>query len=103
MAEHKQEIVWSPESRADLDEIWDFYEEAAGAHTAENLLRRIYEGCQVLTELPLVGRPRSEIRPGLHSILIAPFMVFYQIGRDGVAEIMHVLHDRQDIEAAFDA
>lgn len=101
MDERKSPLLWSSEATADFDGIWDYYEHAAGAYTAEDVTRRIHHICAVLTENPFAGRPRDEIRPDLHSLSAFPFVVFYQIGSGGIPEIIRVLDGRQDIDSAF--
>jgi len=101
MEERRKRVIWSPESLVDLDDIWDFYEQVAGVHTAENMLRLIHEGCELLGEFPLGGRERRDVRMGLRSISVVPFVIFYQLGHDERPEIMHVLDGRQDVDAAF--
>jgi toxin ParE1/3/4 len=102
MGERSSKIIWSPEAIADLDDIWDFHEQAAGVRTAENMLRRIQEGCEFLREFPLGGRERRDVRSGLRSFSIVPFVIFYQLEHADRLEIMHVLDGRQDVDAAFD-
>jgi len=102
MVERSRKVTWSPEALADLDDIWNFHEQVAGARTAENMLRRIHDGCEFLREYPLGGRERHDVRPGLRSVSIVPFVIFYQLGHEDVLEIMHILDGRQDVDAAFE-
>ena len=39
MAEHKPEILWSPEALEDIDRPWDYYIHAAGRMAADKILR----------------------------------------------------------------
>ena len=100
MAGHKPSILWSPEARADLIRIWDYYVSVAGIHTAEDIVSEIGKVCSVLEQHPLAGRSRSEVRPGLRCAVANPHIVFYRI-KDGTAQIVRVLDERQDIDELF--
>jgi plasmid stabilization system protein ParE len=45
MVANRTPLIWSPEAIADLESIWDFYIDAAGQRTAENVVREIAETC----------------------------------------------------------
>ena len=101
MDAHDHRIIWSPEAIADLDGIWDYYEEIAGAQTAENVTKDIYRRCAILAEHPLSGRDRHSLRSGLQSLATAPFVIFYKIQSGSSSEIVRVLDGRRDIDAEF--
>jgi toxin ParE1/3/4 len=94
-------LIWSPEAIADLDSIWDFYIDAAGQRTAENIVREIAESCELIEAYPLAGRTRDEVRPGLRSVVCHRNIIFYRVRDDG-PEIVRVLDGRRDIAAIFD-
>jgi toxin ParE1/3/4 len=100
MADRRPPIVWSSNSRADLSEIWNYYARVAGRHTADKVTREIGEACRLLEDHPFAGRSRSEIRPGLRSVIVSPHVVFYQV-KNEVAEIVRVLDGRQDLDEVF--
>jgi toxin ParE1/3/4 len=97
MAEQRRVAVWSPESLAGRDEIWDYYVQIAGRNTAERIFRSIGEAIAVIEEDAFAGRPRNEIRPGLRSLAAAPYVIFYRIIND-IPEIVRILDGRRDIE-----
>ena len=99
MDERERSIIWSPEAVADLDGIWDYYEEVAGVQTAENVTQAIHHRCAILAEHPLSGRDRNALRPGLQSIVATRFVIFYKIGNGPRPEIVRVIDGRRDIEA----
>jgi plasmid stabilization system protein ParE len=37
----KPPVVWSPEARADLSTIWDYYSSTADPATADDIVRKI--------------------------------------------------------------
>lgn len=101
MKERKQSVTWSPEAIADLDAIWDYYAKVAGAQTAEKMVRLIHEVCTVVGEHTLIGRPRYEVLPTIHSFVVPPYVVFYHIREGDIPEIVRVLDERQDIDSTF--
>ena len=45
-------------------------------------------------------RALDEIMPGLRSVLVHPYTVFYRFN-DGTVEIVRILHERRDIARVF--
>jgi toxin ParE1/3/4 len=100
MAEDRRPVVWSPDARSDLAEIWDYYVTVASPHTADRIVREIGEACRLLEDHPLAGRARKEVRPGLRSIAAGPHVIFYRV-TENVAEIVRVLDGRRDLDEIF--
>ena len=100
MPENRRPVIWSPEARSDLEEIWSYYAQVAGRATADNIARNIGRACIMLEEHPLAGRARDELRRGLRSITVRPHVVFYRI-TDNDPEIVRVLDGRRDIDRIF--
>jgi toxin ParE1/3/4 len=101
MASPKRPVIWSLEARNDLRDIWTYYVEAAAPGSADNVVRKINEACWILQRHPYAGRPRTEVRPGLRSILANPYVVFYRLAQNEVAEIVRVIDGRRDIDEIF--
>jgi toxin ParE1/3/4 len=93
-------LIWSPEARADLEEIRTYYAEVAGRQTADNIARKIADACGVIADYPLAGRARDELRPGIRSFAVRPHVIFYRVVAD-TPEIVRVLDGRRDIDAIF--
>ncbi len=100
MADPRRPIVWSPDARADLSPIWNYYANVAGRQTADKIVGEMGEACRLLEDHPFAGRARDEVRPGLRSIAARPHVVFYRVNND-VAEIVRVLDGRRDIDEIF--
>jgi toxin ParE1/3/4 len=92
-------IVRRPRASADLSEIWEFIAEDNMAR-ADELIDRIDSKFRALAERPLMGRERYELAPGLRSLPIAPYVIFYEPVLDGVA-IVRVLHGARDVDSQF--
>jgi toxin ParE1/3/4 len=100
MVDPRRSIVWSPDARADLSEIWNYYAKVAGRRPADKIVQEIGEVCRLLEDHPFAGRTRDEVRPGLRSIAVRPHVVFYRVNRD-VAEVVRVLDGRRDLDEIF--
>jgi toxin ParE1/3/4 len=100
MADRRRAIIWSPQARVDLSEIWDYYAKVAGRQRADMIVREINDASRLIEEHPFAGRSRDEVRPGLRSISARPYVIFYRV-RDEVAEIVRILHGRRDLDEIF--
>lgn len=101
MADARRPLVWSPEARADLADIWSYYAQAAGRQTADNVIRGINDVCRLVEEHRYGGRARDEVRADLRSVVAGPHVVFYRVVADETAEIVRVLDGRRDIDELF--
>jgi len=93
-------IIRRPRASSDLSEIWEFIAED-NIERADEFIDHIDEKFRALAEQPLMGRERRELAPGLRSIAIPPYVIFYEPLGDGVA-IVRVLHGARDARAQFD-
>jgi toxin ParE1/3/4 len=93
-------IVRRPRASADLSEIWEFIAEDSMAR-ADEFIDRIDAKLQVLASQPLMGRERIDLAPGMRSVPVAPYVIFYQPVQDRI-EIVRVLHGVRDIGAQFE-
>jgi toxin ParE1/3/4 len=101
MAARKRPLIWSPEARADLSDIWNYYARVAARDTANDIVRQIAQTCQLLEDHPYSGRSRDEVGPGLRSLTANPYVVFYRVTKNDVAEIVRIIDGRRDIDEIF--
>jgi toxin ParE1/3/4 len=101
MARNLRQLEWAPKARRDLIDIWHYFADAASTDIADKLLRSIALASVRLSRHPMSGRPRADISSGLRSILAHPYVIVYRV-TDTSVEIARVLHERQDVIAAFD-
>jgi toxin ParE1/3/4 len=100
MPRKPRRVVWAPKSKNDLRDVWRYYERVASAEMADKLLREISQAGQRLADEALMWRARDEIVPGLRSVLVHPYTVFYRID-DSFVEVVRVLHQRRDLARVF--
>ena len=86
---------------SDLVEIW-LAIALDDLATADRHLRRLEEAITSLAHFPLIGPARDDIRPGMRSILRAPFLIFYSVDEDHRSvRIIRVVDARRDLVALF--
>ena len=100
MPKKRRRVIWSPKSKRDLRDIWRYYERVASEEIADSLLRELHGAGQRLAEQALMWRSRDEVMPGLRSVLVHPYTLFYRVV-DGSVEVVRVLHERRDFAAVF--
>jgi len=87
-------------ARRNLTEIWS-YIAVDNFEAANQLIDTVFERFESLAQMPLSGRARSEVRPGLRSTPVGNYVIFYRPLDEGI-EIVRVLHGARDIESSFD-
>jgi plasmid stabilization system protein ParE len=87
-------IVWSPESKKDLRQIWHYYSRVASPEVADRVVREIAAESERIGRYPIPGREHDEF-PGLRRLLIHPYTLFFRITGDA-AEVARVLHEQRD-------
>jgi toxin ParE1/3/4 len=93
-------LVWAPAAKNDLRDIWRYFVGVASPEIADRLLRDIQRASERVRQRPLAWRVRDEVMPGLRSILVHPYVVFYRLSGETV-EIVRVLHQRRNLAKAF--
>ena len=90
----------SRSARADLNEIFVYI-----AKDSLESARRLHQGFQekfkLLVRQPAIGRKREELRPGMRSLPLGNYVIFYQ-EMQGVLVILRVLHGARDVQQVFD-
>ena len=92
-------VIRSDRAEADLAEILAYLSgHSRGA--AERLVRGLTEKSRLLEQLPEMGRPRDDLAPGLRSVVVEKYVIFYQPTPDAVV-IVRILHGSRDIDSLF--
>lgn len=93
------QIIKSPEAKADLVDIWDYIAQS-NESGADRLLDSINQKLILISNSPYIGRERHDLAPGLRSLPVGSYVIFYRLIGDGI-EIVRVLHGARDIENLF--
>lgn len=95
----KNKIHYSPESRRDLDDIWDYIvSELQNRSAAERVINRIIDAVDPLKNFAEMGTPLSsiaDIGTDYRFLIIGNYMVFYRV-QDNDVYIDRVLYGRSD-------
>jgi toxin ParE1/3/4 len=90
----------SPEASSDLDEIW-LYIAHDNPDAADKYIRAIVSRFPTLASMPLMGRERPELSPGLRSFVVGHHVIFYRLFVGGV-EVVRVLDGARDLPPLFE-
>lgn len=93
-------IFLPPQALQDLEEIHDFIaDDNSGA--ALRFINLLEKKCESLTRIPAMGRRREELAPGLRSLPVRKYVIFYRQNK-GRVEIIRMLHGARDIISLFE-
>lgn len=95
----KNKIYYSPESRRDLDDIWDYIvSELQNRSAAERVINRIIDAVDPLKNFAEMGTPLSsiaDIGTDYRFLVSGNYMVFYRVQGNDIY-IDRVLYGRSD-------
>ena len=80
----------------DLENIWFYSFEMWGVDQADSYIRSLIAKFEWLSNNPMSGRKRNDIKPGYHCFPEGEHVVFYNID-DGVIDIIGIPHHSQDV------
>ncbi|PWW01996.1 toxin ParE1/3/4 [Hoeflea marina] len=93
-----RELVYTPAALADLEEIFWFIA-ADNPPRARSYVAEIEQACRNLCGTPLMGRTRSDIRPGLYVFpLWRRIVIAYELPDDRV-DVLRIFSGGRDYEA----
>jgi toxin ParE1/3/4 len=84
----------SPAAEADLEEIWGYIADDSPT-AADRLVDEILDKSEALVLNPEMGRARDDLRPGLRSLPVARYVIFYKIAGVDIA-VVRVLSGYRD-------
>ena len=87
----------TPQARADLDGIWEYYVKQWSVDQAETYFLALNSTMQLLTERPELGRKIDDIREGYLKFLAGSHLLIYRVKADCI-EIVRILHKSSDVE-----
>jgi len=93
-------VQFTPEASRDLDQIEEYISKD-DPEAALRLIHRIGERCELLSRHPAAGEDRSELRPGIRSLPVGNYLVFYRPAENGI-EVIRVLHGARDVPRFFE-
>lgn len=95
-------VIFSPEARGDLIELYDYIADHASPETALTYLTRIEACCLDLTTFPERGTPRDDLAPGLRTMgFERRVTIAFQVAPAAVT-VIRILYGGRDLDGAFD-
>jgi toxin ParE1/3/4 len=89
-------ITRTDRAEGDLADILDYLDQHSPP-AAERFAAAVDRRCAQLGLLPEIGRAREELGPGLRSIVIDRYVLFYRVTANAV-EVLRILHGARDLE-----
>jgi toxin ParE1/3/4 len=90
---------YSSDANSDITKI-TFYIFDLDPVAANRFLNSLEKTCEMLSEHPLIGRPRIELGENLRSFPIGNYLIFYTPSADGI-DIARVIYGGRDLPSAF--
>lgn len=88
----------------DVADILDYVASSSGESRADSVASRMHTRFQRLAIYPQSGQSRPEFGPGIRSVAVQSWMVYYRASnQDDQVEIIRVLHAARDQMAAMAA
>jgi toxin ParE1/3/4 len=84
----------------DIEDIADFIASQQSLQQAEEFLAKLDDKFARMTQFPNLGRPRDEILPGMRSLAVDSYLIFYAVTASDI-EILRVVSGYRDINALF--
>lgn len=89
----------SARAQTDLEVIWITIAQDNPV-AADRFVDRLLHSCRKLVAAPRIGRPREELAPGMRSLPVGNYLIFYRADRSGI-EVVRVLSGYREIEDLF--
>jgi toxin ParE1/3/4 len=90
----------TPTASRDIESVMDYLAEKVGFEMAERFLEKINAKFELLAKFPQIGRRRDELYPGLRSVPLEDYLIFYCLVPEGI-EVIRVVGGYRDLEALF--
>lgn len=87
-------------AQEDLRGIRAYIAERGSTRAAARWIRTLRARFQRLADTPGMGPPRDDLAPGLRSLAVGDYVIFYIEVRGGI-DIVHVFHGAREIERLF--
>jgi toxin ParE1/3/4 len=84
----------------DIEDIADFIASQQSLQQAEEFLAKLDDKFARMIQFPNLGRPRDEILPGMRSLAVDSYLIFYAVTASDI-EILRVVSGYRDINALF--
>ena len=95
-------VRFRPQALADLENLYRYLLRAGATRlTAQGFVRRIRNRCLRIGNVPLGGRARDDLEPGLRTVPFEHSAVIAYKVEEGVVRIANIFYGGRDYEALF--
>ncbi len=96
------EVIYGEDVSVSLENIVRFIMVNGGSiDAAERFIARIRARCERIGDVPLGGRPRDDLLPGLRTVPFEDSAVIAYVVRDDRVEIVDIFYGGRDYEALY--
>jgi toxin ParE1/3/4 len=88
----------SEQAIEDIDKIWLYTVEHWSIEQADRYYNLIFEEIEYISNHFESGKDISSVRKGYRYSKVKSHLIFYRKSKNGMIEIVRVLHERMDIE-----
>ena len=92
-------VTRRPLAESDILEIWQFIADDSVA-AADRWIDELDEKMALWATQPMMGRARDDLAPGLRSLALGRYVVFFVALADGI-DVVRVMHGARDIDHTF--
>lgn len=89
----------STDAHLDVLELW-LHIARHDMRAADRLVEEIDAKCDLLAQMPELGRRRDELLPGLRSLAVRGYVIIYRPAPDGIY-VLRVIHGSRDLTQLF--
>jgi toxin ParE1/3/4 len=90
----------SADARADLDEIWSYIAFRDSESRANAVIDQLNSRLPLIASAPAIGRKRESIAPGMRSLPLGAYIIFYREMETHVS-ILRVVHAARSLRKLF--
>jgi len=91
-------VVLSPKAKADLSDIWDYTCSEWGVEQVEKYVRELWAAMQEQTRDLTKSVDIGDVRKGYKKVRSGSHVIFFKVTRDGVVEVVRILHQKMDFD-----
>jgi len=95
----KRKLIIAEQAIEDLMDIW-LYIASDSIRNADRFIDFLYEKCYSLCDVAEIGRERSELLPGIRSLSVKRYLVFYRVTEDAI-DVARIVSGYRDIASLF--
>jgi toxin ParE1/3/4 len=95
-------VEFRPSANVDIATIFEYiFEGSQSSAVALRFIRRIRDRCERIGDVPLGGRPRDDLAPGLRTVPFERSAVIAYIVEGDAVQITNIFYGGRDYEAIY--